>query len=360
MKKLNQKVFVGMSGGVDSSVAALLLQKQGYDVVGVYMKCWDGLPTPDGVKFRDQCTWKQDRRDAIEVAAKLKIPFKTYDFTKEYRRDVIEYFFKEAKAGRTPNPDVMCNRYIKFSLFLKQARKDGADFIATGHYVKKSKDSLYQANDTTKDQSYFLWTLSKEQIGYSLFPIGSLKKTRVRQIAKKAGLVTASKKDSQGICFIGNVGMVDFLGVRIKHKPGPVITSAGKVVGEHFGLPFYTIGQRHSLNIPSKWPYYVADKITKSNTLVVGEGQNDECLFGNGLIVDDCFWPNSSPIKNKLYKAKIRYRQPDQGVKLVQVNGKTSEFKFTKPQRAITPGQSLVLYDGKKMLGGGIIRSKLI
>jgi tRNA-specific 2-thiouridylase len=350
-----KKVYVGMSGGVDSSVSALLLQKQGYEVIGAYIKCWSGLDTPDGRKFETQCTWKSDWHDALGVAAKLKIPLVKFDFTAEYRQAVVEYFFAEAAAGRTGNPDVMCNRVIKFGVFLKAAVAQGADFIATGHYVNKVGHDLYQAADKTKDQSYFLWTLTSEQVNRSLFPLGELQKKDVRIIAKEAGLGVANKKDSQGLCFVGDVAMTEFIGARMKKDPGLVVTASGREIGRHQGLAFYTIGQRHGMGLPAHLPYYVAAKDPVKNILVVAEGQNDESLFKSEVFVENFSWINSEPKMNKKYLAKIRYRQPDQEVIITAKDQDFWKFEFTKPQRAVTPGQSLVLYDGEKMLGGGVI-----
>lgn len=355
------RIFVGMSGGVDSSVAASLLCEQGHDVVGVYLKSWDGLPTPTGVKFRDQCQWKEERRDAMRVAAHLKIPFLTYDFTEEYRQGVIEYFFSEYEAGRTPNPDVMCNKEIKFKAFLDRARAEGADAVATGHYaqVGQGADGKYvlrQGMDTSKDQSYFLWTLTQEQLQYSLFPIGHLQKIEVRALAEKAGLSTAEKPDSQGICFVGKVAVEDFLKARLPEQSGAIITSTGEHVGEHQGLPFYTIGQRHGIKISGAQPYYVAEKRADTNTLVVAIGDADEILYRDRLTGDHLSWVNEPPKVGQKLGAKIRYRQPTQEMEISELINESCELKFTKPQRAITPGQSVVLYDGDRLVGGGVIR----
>lgn len=351
-------IYVGMSGGVDSSVTALLLKEQGFDVVGVFIKSWDGLPTDEGVKFRDQCGWKNDRRDALRVAAKLGIPFKTYDLVREYRQEVIEYFFREYAEGRTPNPDVMCNRHIKFGSFLKRALSEGADGIATGHYVRiREKDGhreLHQAVDNSKDQSYFLWTLRQDQLKYCHFPIGELPKSEVRQLAEKAGLATAEKKDSQGICFVGEVPIDEFLRARLPVKRGVVVTVGGKEVGEHHGAAFYTIGQRHGLGIPSGLPYYVSGKDMERNIVYVVEGNNDSALFTESFTMTDVSWLNEVPLADKTYTARVRYRQPTQKVFLEQ-KGLAWTCRFTEPQRAVTPGQSIVIYEGTRMVGGGII-----
>lgn len=352
------KVFVGMSGGVDSSVAAMLLKVQGREVVGCFIKSWDGLPTKNGVKFREQCRWKEDRRDAMRVAAQLKIPFVTYDLTKAYQQEVIEYFFKEYEAGRTPNPDVMCNREIKFKRFLNAALVDGADAIATGHYARVTKDSTYHllsGVDSNKDQSYFLWTLGQKELAKSIFPIGHLTKPEVRALAEKAGLATAKKPDSQGICFVGEVSMHDFLGARLPQTPGAIVTNDGKVIGEHIGLPYYTIGQRQGIGVASGLPYYVAEKRLTTNELVVAEGQNDASLFCGELIIKEFSWTNTEPKEEEKLMARLRHRQPLQTISVTK-SGHDWRVIFDKPQRAVTPGQSLVIYRGEELIGGGVIQ----
>jgi len=376
-----------MSGGVDSSVAALLLKKQGYDVVGVFIKSWDGLSTSDGVKFREQCRWREDRRDAMRVAAKLKIPFVTYNFTKPYRDRVIEYFFKEHEAGRTPNPDIMCNKEIKFKLFLEKALSEGADFVATGHYVRVRARShkpkavgslgrvnsasifdLLQAKDGAKDQSYFLWTLTQKQLAYCLFPIGEYTKSKVREMARQADLPTADKPDSQGICFIGEVPVVKFLKTRIAERTGAVVTADGRTIGEHDGIAFYTIGQRHGLRLSSRLPYYVFGKDIEHNIIKVAEGNDDQALYQDKIEASEMSWVNQAPQIGDRLLAKIRYRQKSEPLMVVgsrEASKKHSNilknvgmlwrFKFDRPQRAVTPGQSLVFYDGKRMVGGGVI-----
>ncbi|TSD02101.1 MAG: tRNA-specific 2-thiouridylase MnmA, partial [Parcubacteria group bacterium Athens0714_24] len=267
---MKKKVFVGMSGGVDSSVTALLLKKQGYDVVGCFIKGWYG---------NFDCTWKEDRRDAMRVCAKLDIPFITIDAEKEYKKEVVDYMIREYKAGRTPNPDVMCNRYIKFGVFLKKALEMGADYIATGHYVKLNKNKLLQAKDLNKDQSYFLWTLTQKQLKYCLFPIGNLTKPEVREIARKNNLSTAEKRDSQGVCFIGEFDIMDFLKKYIKPRKGKVINLENKIVGEHNGVNFYTIGQRHGLSRGGGIPYYIVAKDAKKNLLIVADKADEEKFY---------------------------------------------------------------------------------
>lgn len=355
---LKRKVFVAMSGGVDSSVAALLLQKQGYELVGGYIKGW----YPSGIV----CNWKEDRRDAMRVCAKLGIPFITIDAEKEYKRDVVDYMLKEYKAGRTPNPDIVCNRSIKFGVFLKKALAMGADYIATGHYVKMSGQSkafssqtikLSQARDKNKDQSYFLWTLAQEQLKYCLFPLGDLLKPEVRALAKKFNLPTAEKEESQGVCFIGEFRMEDFLKKHIKPKKGKIITDKGDIIGEHQGLAFYTIGQRHGFGYGGgAGPYYIVDKDIKKNILIVAEKEKEQEFGEKKVEITDINWiSGAAPDLNKNYRARVRYRQPLEECEWRMANGKW-QIVFKNPQRAVTPGQSLVLYKPNgEMLGGGII-----
>lgn len=361
---LKPKVFVGMSGGVDSSVAALLLKQKNYDVIGCFIKGWypAGLP----------CNWKQERREAIKVCAKLDVPFITINAEKEYKREVVDYMIKEYKAGRTPNPDVMCNRHIKFGLFLKKALEMGADKIATGHYVKKSANSesvsnirirkfeeirysLMTARDLNKDQSYFLWTLTQKQLKYCLFPLGNLTKPEVRVIAKKFNLPTAEKKESMGVCFLGEFDIMDFLKRYIKPKKGDVFTVDKKFVGQHSGVEFYTIGQRHGFSPGGGVPYYVVAKDVKKNVLIVSDKSGESEFYKKEVEIEDVNWINGKPLgskASKLLKARIRYRQSLQNCRITKPN----KIIFTKPQRAVTSGQSLVLYDGREMLGGGIIK----
>lgn len=346
-----------MSGGVDSSVSALLLQKQGYDLVGCYIKGW----YPTGIV----CSWKDDRRDAMRVCAKLGIPFITIDAEKEYKKEVVDYMIREYKAGRTPNPDIMCNKSIKFGVFLKTALRMGADFIATGHYIKiKSKKSnlknyeLSIARDTNKDQSYFLWTLTQNQLKHCLFPLGDLLKPEVRIIAKENGLATAEKGESQGVCFIGEFNMENFLKKHIKTKKGKIKTSEGKIIGEHKGLAFYTIGQRHGFGFSGgkDGPYYVVEKDFKRNELIVAEKIDEKKFFKREAEIADANWIDGFvPKTNKTYLARIRYRQTLEKCKIEKVSKNSAKIIFNNPQRAITTGQSLVIYDGDKMLGGGVI-----
>ncbi len=366
-----------MSGGVDSSVAAALLKERNFDVTGIHIKIWSDPDLP--------CTAKEDRLDAMRVAAKLNIPFETWDFAQEYRAEVVDYMIKEYAAGRTPNPDVMCNRHIKFGAFLRRALERGADFVATGHYTKiqnskiknqndKSKFKniykLLQAKDKNKDQSYFLWTLTQNQLKHCLFPIGEYTKTEVRAIAKKLDLPTADKPDSQGVCFIGEFDMAEFLKKYIPQRKGRVLTTSGKVAGEHSGVEFYTIGQREGLHIGGGIPYYVTEKNTATNTLVVAEGPYDEKLFQGELVASDANWISGSPPRIPFTcEARIRYRQPLQSCRVYEfnefrrsathqlINSPTHQLRvvFDEPQRAVTPGQSVVFYKDSEMLGGAII-----
>jgi len=392
-------VFVAMSGGVDSSVAALLLKKQGYKVIGVFMRCYN----------LDGCA-EHDAEDARRVAEKLKIPFYVWDFENEYKKKVVEYMVKGYKKGITPNPDVMCNREIKFGLFLEKALRMGADYVATGHYVRLSPEfpiSNYQfsnnykkclknlkienllkiknyklkiAKDLNKDQSYFLWTLTQKQLKHCLFPIGDYLKSEVRKIAKKAGLSTAEKKDSQGICFLGKVNLDDFLKKYIPEKRGDVFDIIGKKIGEHKGAHFYTIGQRHGLGIGgSKKPYYVVEKNVKKNTIVVAEGDDNSALYKKEIKLTDVNFINQNIVNSQILEniginvlTRVRYRQPLISAQLIIHNSKFI-IQFDQPVKYVAPGQSAVFYlpaiasakagdkkrpsanSGLKMLGGGVI-----
>jgi len=346
------RVFVAMSGGVDSSVAAYLLHKQGYKVTGVFMKNWSD-------PLSDICTWQEDQRDMRRVCQKIDIPYYTFSFEKQYRKKIVDYLIKGYKKGVTPNPDMLCNREIKFKLFLEKSRQMGADMIATGHHViKKEKSGIYQlwqAKDKNKDQSYFLALLNQRQLRSSLFPIGSYTKSEVRKIAKKSKLPVYDKKDSQGICFIGKVKFKNFLKNYIKARPGLVKTTAGQVIGQHDGIAWYTIGQRHGLNIGGGTPFYVVKKEIRDNTLIVVKGEKDQALFQKELKVKNFSWIAGKPSKLPLTcRARIRYRQPFQSC-VVKRKGNGLIVKFKKSQRAATPGQFIVLYQGRQMLGGGII-----
>lgn len=347
LNKEHKRVFVGMSGGVDSSVAALLLKQRGYEVVGCFIKGW----YPSGF----YCSWREDRRDAMRICAKLDIPFITIDAEKEYKKEVVDYMVSEFKSGRTPNPDVMCNKYIKFGIFLNQANKMGADFIATGHYVKMKGGKLFIASDLNKDQSYFLWTLTQKQLKDCMFPLGDLTKPEVKAIARKNHFDTADKAESMGVCFIGEFNINDFLKKHIKPKKGKIVTDSGKIIGEHEGVAFYTIGQRHGFSGGGGVPYYIVAKDIKKNILTVSDKAGEVDFYKKEVELTNVNWiSGEKPKENKMYQARIRYRQELQKCK-IKIIGKKVRVNFLTPQRAITAGQSLVIYDGKTMLGGGVI-----
>ena len=342
----SKRVFVGMSGGVDSSVSAYLLQKQGYDVVGVHLQCWN----------KDGCN-EQEARDARLVANKLGIPFYVLDMEEEYGKRVVDYMVESYRNGLTPNPDVMCNKEIKFGLFLEKALSMGADFVATGHYARLVEENgehfIYEGKDKGKDQSYFLWTLGEEKLKKVLFPIGDLKKEEVRKIAKEAGLHVAEKKDSQGICFIGQVTLQEFLHEYLGSKEGAVVDLSGEVIGKHEGAHFYTIGQRHGLGVALNAPHYVVDKDIKTNTVVLAQGDAKD-LEKSEVSIRDFRLNANFELPSKVF-ARVRYRQDLHEAKLERA-GENLLLKFTKPVRFVAPGQSAVFYSDKgKLLGGGII-----
>lgn len=342
------KVYAGMSGGVDSSLAAALLVEQNYDVTGVYMKNWTAdLP---GVK----CPWADDLADAKRVAVKLGIDFKVFDFENDYKHKVVDYMISEYKNGRTPNPDIMCNQEVKFKLFLDAALEDGADMIATGHYAGVRQRLLLQAVDKNKDQTYFLYRVTGEALEKTLFPIGEYTKPEVRKMAAERGLVTASKKDSQGICFVGQVGIRDFLTQYVDPKPGDIIDKqSGKVLGRHDGAIYYTLGQRHGLDVGGGLPFYVIDKDMDKNEVYVTTDLNDDALWKNEITLTDIHWINQAPVSGK-YQVRVRHRAPLIDASL-DFNDDNVTLKLENPQRAIAPGQSAVIYDGDICLGGGII-----
>jgi tRNA-specific 2-thiouridylase len=343
--KTPEKVFVAMSGGVDSSLAAALLQEQGYEAVGVYMKNW----TQDIIGFK--CPWMDDFQDAKRVATKLNIDFKIFDFQKEYKQKVVDYMVDEYKAGRTPNPDIMCNQEIKFKLFLNTALQAGADLIATGHWARIIENELYTAKNSQKDQTYFLYRTGEKSLRKSLFPVGEYKsKVEVRALAKKLGLPTAEKKDSRGICFVGEVGIKEFLSQYVKTEPGPIVDHNGKEIGEHEGAIFYTIGQRHGLNIGGGLPYYVTRKDMTTNTVFVTTDLSEKDLWSKKITLEDIHWISENPDSTKTYKVRLRHRGP-----LIACSLKKNKLTLKDEQRAISAGQSAVLYEGSRVLGGGII-----
>ncbi|MEJ6348338.1 tRNA 2-thiouridine(34) synthase MnmA [Holzapfeliella sp. He02] len=355
------RVVVGMSGGVDSSVTALLLKQQGYDVIGVFMKNWD-----DTDEF-GVCTATEDYEDVRKVAEKIGIPYYSVNFEKEYWDRVFEYFLAEYRKGRTPNPDVMCNKEVKFKAFLDYAMDLDADYVAMGHYAKIYRDEagythLMRATDTNKDQTYFLCQLSQAQLDKTMFPLQGLTKPEVRKIAEEAGLVTAKKKDSTGICFIGDRNFRQFLSQYLPAQPGKMMTPDGTEMGTHTGLMYYTIGQRSGLGIggtqgSSNEPWFVVGKDINDNILYVDQGFHNEHLYADRLEASDFSFTTKFP-ETGTYKvtAKFRYRQPDVGVTVhYNADDNTANVVFDEPVRAITPGQAVVLYDGEECLGGGMI-----
>ncbi len=367
-----------MSGGVDSSVTAALLLEQGYEVTGVYMKNW----SQDLPGFA--CPWKEDYQDAKRVAVQLGIPFKLYDFETQYREKVVDYMLDGYKAGITPNPDIMCNQEVKFKLFLNTALEDGADMIATGHYARiKSQEtsnkrqgssnkkegwrvasgenpeqllysSLFTGLDANKDQSYFLYRVTEEALSKSLMPIGEYEKSKVRELAKKLGLSTADKKDSQGICFVGKVGIREFLEQFVETEPGAIIDQHGKAIGQHDGALFYTIGQRHGLDVGGGLPYYVTHKDMDRNEVYVTTDLQDAQLWHKDLTITNLHWINEAPAEGKAYGVRTRYRAPLISCTLTK-GDTTWHILMDEEVRALTPGQSAVIYEGDRVLGGGIV-----
>lgn len=355
--KENKKIFVGVSGGVDSSVSLALLKESGYDVTGVFIRTWQ----PDFI----ECTWRDERRDAMRVCAHLGVPFLECDLEKMYKEEVAMYMIDEYKKGRTPNPDVMCNKKVKFGGFLDFAISNGADCIATGHYaqIEKIEDTfcLKKSKDTNKDQTYFLWTLNQEQLSKTIFPIGQLEKSEVRKIAERYKLPNAQKKDSQGVCFLGMIDMKDFLSHYIEQKKGNVLSESGAIIGIHDGAHFITIGQRHGFTINNKGaedkPYYVIAKNINDNTITVSNNIKDvtekmEEGTTNITLSQTVF--NISIDINKSYKARIRYRQNLEECKISFVKG-IHTIVFNNPQISVSSGQSCVLYDDDLCIGGGVI-----
>lgn len=349
-----KKITVGLSGGVDSSVAATLLLDEGYEVTGAFMKNWS-----DEGEGND-CGWRAERRDAMRVAAALGIPFVTYDFEREYRERITEYMVREYKAGRTPNPDVLCNNLVKFDLLLDRAIRDGADGIATGHYARIFEAgglfSLLAGLDPDKDQSYFLHRLDQTQLSWALFPLGEFTKKDVRRIAAEKGLPTAEKKDSQGLCFVGHVDMKEFLSRYIDDRPGPTVSVSGKELGRHDGMAHFTIGQRHGIGLGGGEPVFVVGKDMEKNALIVARGEDPPELYRKELEVADAHWVlGMEPEMPLRCMARIRYRQPLQDVSVTSVGGGGYKVAFDEPQRAVTPGQFAVFYDSDICLGGGVI-----
>ncbi|MRX71373.1 tRNA 2-thiouridine(34) synthase MnmA [Bacillus lacus] len=349
------RVVVGMSGGVDSSVAALLLKQQGYDVIGIFMKNWDDTDE-NGV-----CTATEDYNDVIQVCNQIGIPYYAVNFEKQYWEKVFTYFLDEYKAGRTPNPDVMCNKEIKFKAFLEHALSLGADYLATGHYAQVAfRDGEYKmlrGLDDNKDQTYFLNQLGQEQLSKVMFPIGGLEKPKVRELAKEAELATAAKKDSTGICFIGERNFKEFLSGYLPAQPGMMTTLDGEVKGKHDGLMYYTIGQRHGLGIGgSGEPWFAVGKDLEKNILYVDQGFDNDVLYSDAINAVNMSWVSDSKPEGELTcTAKFRYRQADNEVTVKMTGNDTAKVSFKNPIRAITPGQAVVFYNGDECLGGGTI-----
>ena len=354
-----KKVVIGMSGGVDSSVAAIRLKEQGYEVIGLFMRNWDAALNNDVLGNptlgENICPQEQDYNDAIEVCKKIGIPLHRVDFVKEYWDYVFTYFLDELKKGRTPNPDVMCNKYIKFDMFAKKARELGADYIATGHYARIQDGKLLRGIDSNKDQTYFLAQLSKEQLTDVLFPIGDLEKPEVRKIAEKYDLVTAKKKDSTGICFIGERNFKNFLQNYLPNIPGKIVEiETNEVIGDHTGLMYYTIGQRRGLNLGgNKNRSYVVGKDLDKNILYVSSQEDEEYLYSDSCIIDQVNFIDDKKI-NKC-TAKFRYRQTDNDVELEYLEDGNILVKYDHV-KSVTPGQLCVLYDGEECIGSGIIK----
>ena len=338
------RVYVGMSGGVDSSLAAALLVEQGYEVVGVYMKNWSqDLP---GMK----CPWAEDLADAKRVAVQLGIDFKVFDFEQSYRDKVVQYMIDEYRIGRTPNPDIMCNQEVKFKLFLDAALSDGADMIATGHYARTAHGQLLRAKDDDKDQTYFLYRVTEQALQKTLFPLGGLTKQEVRQLAKERGLWTATKKESMGVCFVGQVGMRDFLAEYVETSPGDIIEKeSGRVIGRHDGAIFYTLGQRHGLNVGGGLPYYVVGKDMDKNTVFVSQNINDESMWRQKIELTSVHWITEPPVEGEPLLVRLRHRG---ALRPATLHGNTLELG--EPERAVAGGQSAVLYRGATCIGGGI------
>lgn len=355
------KIAIAMSGGVDSSVAAAILSAKSHnETFGIFMKNW----SDNHAEKTGECTWVKDRLDALAVAAQLGLVLKTVDFEDQYRALVLDYFYQEYQAGRTPNPDILCNKLIKFDALLHYAEELGADKIATGHYARVSEDSdgyfhLLKGKDPTKDQSYFLCQLNQAQLARTLFPVGEMEKKEVRKYATQHNLYTATKKDSQGVCFIGKMDLQDFLRFRLSPKEGSIVNDRGENIGTHNGAYNYTIGQRYGLNIPNtsshSEPWFVASTDVSTNTVVAVQGHDHPALYGAGLQASNLHWICKKPKFPYNCFAKIRYRQPDQAC-TIQESGIVT---FAQPQRAITPGQSIVFYQGDECIGSGTIEHQV-
>ncbi len=364
-----KKVLIALSGGIDSAVSAYLLIKQGYEVEGAFMKNWSSTA---GLKV-NECPWLQDRQDALRVAAFLRIPLHTLDFEKQYEKNVLDYFFKEYASGRTPNPDVMCNKEVKFKLLYNWAIKNGFDYLATGHYAKiatngKNKArkgsllatnnlSLERSADEFKDQTYFIYNIKTEQLPHLLFPIGGMIKNKVRELAKKINLPNADKKESMGLCFVGRIRLTDFLNQKLKPKKGKIVDQNGRIIGEHNGLHIYTIGQRQGIKVGGTGPYYVFAKDLKTNLLFVTNIPNDKRLQTKEVEIHSVNWISSQNKRSEIPILKGRYRHQGKLVPLAIefISKDHYKVKFKTPQKAVASGQSLVMYNRKECVGGGVI-----
>ncbi|MCA9348820.1 tRNA 2-thiouridine(34) synthase MnmA [Candidatus Saccharibacteria bacterium] len=344
---MKKTVYVGLSGGVDSAVSALLLKQQGYRVVGVHMKNW----SQDIAGF--ECPWREDYQEAKKVAAYLDIEFKLFDFETDYFNRVVQYMLDEFASGRTPNPDVMCNQEIKFKLFLEASLAEGADLIATGHYAATSDGHLLRATDESKDQTYFLYRIERSALEKVIFPLGSLNKSEVRQIASANLLPNAKRKESMGICFVGKVGIREFLSQYVKASPGDIIDDKGETLGQHEGAIFYTIGQRHGLGIGGGLPYYVTGKDMEKNEVYVTKNVSSHLLWSDTIKLTSVHWINKSENNQQLF-VRTRHRAPLVACSLDQA-GQVTKLQLNEQIKAITPGQSAVLYTSSECLGGGII-----
>lgn len=345
-----KKVFVGLSGGVDSAVAAALLKQQNYDVIGVYMKNWS----------RDiaghKCPWEEDLASARSVAAHLQIPLVVYDFEKEYFEKVTQYMISTYKKGQTPNPDVMCNSEIKFKIFLDRCLSEGADYIATGHYAQINDYQLAKAKDQTKDQTYFLYRIDPRVANKIIFPLGNLLKTEVRSLAQKFNLPNYDRPDSQGLCFVGNIPMTDFLSEFIKPKSGPILDEHNNELGQHNGAYAFTIGQRHGLGVGGGKPYYVYNINTQKNVVYVTSNEDSVLLNKSEFVIGDCKWWQKLGNQPSALEVRVRYRSKLKKCKIAYMATDNYKVLLDKPERAIAPGQSAVFYDGKSVVGGGIIK----
>lgn len=344
--------MVALSGGIDSAVSAALLLRAGYDVEAAFMKNWSSTK---GL-LRNECPWLDDRREAIRVAAFLGIKLHTFDFEKQYQAKVMNYFFHEYSSGRTPNPDVMCNKEIKFGLLYDRAMRTGFDYLATGHYAQVKNGKLLRSADEFKDQTYFIYNIKQEQLNHVLFPVGKFNKSRVREMARKLGLPNAEREESMGLCFVGKIRLKDFLAQKIKRKSGDIVDTNGAVLGRHQGLFNYTIGQRQGLKIGSGGPYYVVSKDLAGNMLVVTRNPTDKALETRAVQISDVNWiflPTKFPCR---LKGRYRHQQQLQDLSVRSLVDGLYEVRFEKPQYAVASGQSLVLYKGMECVGGGVIQ----